>query len=75
MLIIGVNMMHIWYCDHDKKFINVCILAPKGTHDATHLKISPFYKKSMEKTILQEPRMLIEGRDLKPYNIGDSAYP
>lgn len=28
----------------------------------------------MDSKILQEPRMLIEGRQLKPYIVGDSAY-
>jgi hypothetical protein len=50
-----------------KQFSDVYVLALEGTHDATHLGKSSFYKKLNKNVILQKPRMLIEGRDLKPY--------
>jgi hypothetical protein len=31
-------------CDGDRNFWNICIAAPGGTHDATHLRQSTFYK-------------------------------
>ena len=52
----------------------MCVLAHEGTHDATHLRKSSFYKKLMKNIKLQEPRMLIEERDLKPYIVGVSMY-
>lgn len=39
------------------KFLDVCMLKPGGTHDATYLRKYIFYKKLMENAILQEPRM------------------
>lgn len=42
-LIIGADMMYIRYYykknyNHDKNFLDMCVLAPGGTHDATHLR-------------------------------------
>ena len=49
------------------------MLAPKGTHDATQMKILFLQKKLMEYATLQEPRMLIEGWVLKPFIVGGST--
>ena len=62
-------------CDSNKKKLDVCVLAPGGTHDATHMWSSEFFKKLMRRRILQKPSINIEGESIKPYIIGDSAYP
>jgi hypothetical protein len=62
-------------CDGDRNFWNIYIVAPGGTHDATHLRQSTFYKSLVRKEILQEHILRIEGEELKPYIVGDSAYP
>lgn len=37
--------------DHDQNFLDMCVLAPGDTHDATYLKKSSLYKEHMENTI------------------------
>jgi len=39
-------------CDHDNNFLNVCVHAFGGSHNATHLRKYSFYKKLMENAIL-----------------------
>ena len=56
-------------------FWDVYVLAPGGTHDAIHVRSSEFFKKLMRRQILQEPSINIESEIIKPYIIGDSAYP
>ena len=60
-------------CNQDRIFLNVCMLALGGMHDATHLRKSFFYKKLMDSEILQDLRILIEARQMKPYIVGDYA--
>ena len=62
-------------CDSNRNFLDVCVLAPGGTHDATHMRSSGFFKQLMRRRILQEPSINIKGETIKPYIIGDSAYP
>ena len=62
-------------CDGDRNFWNICIAAAGGTHDATHLWQSIFYKSLVAKEILQEHVLEIEGEEVKPYIVGDLAYP
>lgn len=62
-------------CNHDKKFLSVCVLGPRGTHDAMPLRKSSFHMKHMDYEIIHESRLLIEGSQLKPYSVGDSTYP
>ena len=52
----------------------VYVFASGGTYDTTHLRIYIFYKKLMENAIVQKFRMLIEGRDVKPYIVREYAY-
>lgn len=61
-------------CDHHKFFLDLCVLAHGGSHNALHLKKSYFHKILLENAKLQEPILLIEGRDLKLYVVGDTAY-
>ena len=62
-------------CDSNRIFLDVCVLASRDTHDATHMRSSEFFIQLMRRQILQEPNMNIEGETIKPYIIGDSAYP
>jgi hypothetical protein len=62
-------------CNSDLNFWDVAVLAPGGTHDATHLRASSLYRKFMSGEILQEPRVIINNEIVLPYVVGDSAYP
>lgn len=62
-------------CDSDLNFWDVAVLAPGGTHDATHLRASSLYKKIMNREILREPSVFINNESVSPYVVGDSAYP
>lgn len=62
-------------CDSDLNFWDVAVLAPGGTHDATHLRASSLYRGFMNRDILQEPRVIINNETVLPYIVGDSAYP
>jgi hypothetical protein len=76
--IIGVDTMYIQYCYKEYviviEFLDVCVFAPGGTHDATHMRSSEFFKKLMRRRLLQESNINIEGKTIKPYISGDSAY-
>ena len=62
-------------CENKKIFWNLCVRAPRRTHDAAHLRQSSFYKKKvMKKDILQEHIVIIEGQQILPYVVGDFAY-
>ena len=63
-------------CDANKIFWDVCVRAPGGTHDATHLRDSSLWEKLKGGVeILQVPALTINGSLVKPYIVGDSAYP
>ena len=62
-------------CDTEKIFWDVCVRAPRGTHDAAHLRQSSFYKILMRKEILQERVITIAGQQILPYVVGYYAYP
>ena len=62
-------------CDSNLKFWDVAVLAPGGTHDATHLCASSLYRKFMSREILQGPSVVINNEIVLPYVVGDSAYP
>jgi hypothetical protein len=62
-------------CDANKLFWDVCVKAPGGTHDATHLSDSSLWRKLKSHDILQEQVKVIQGQDIFPYLVGDSAYP
>lgn len=62
-------------CDPNKLFWDVCCMAPGGAHDASHFMTSNLYQKIKEGLSLQEPVLTVEGRDVSPYMVGDSAYP
>ena len=62
-------------CDSNQSFLDVCVFAPEGTHDATRMRSLEFFQKPMRRRILQEPSINIRGETIKPYIIGDSTYP
>jgi hypothetical protein len=62
-------------CDADKLFWDVCVRCPGGAHDAFHLRDSDLWAHLRAGQILQEPVISIQGKDIKPYIVGDSAYP
>jgi hypothetical protein len=62
-------------CDADKLFWDVCVRCPGGTHDATHLRESDLWQKLRAHEVLQEPVINVGGKEVKPFIVGDSAYP
>ena len=56
-------------------YIYIYIAIASGTHDATHLWQSTIYKSLVAKEILQKHILQIEGKEMKPYIVGDSTYP
>ena len=61
--------------DHNMNFLDVCVNAPRGTHDATHLRSSSLYRAIMRKEIFSEQTISIGNVQVRPYIVGDSAYP
>jgi hypothetical protein len=63
-------------CDANRLFWDVCIQAPGGTDDATHLRSSCLWEKIKGGgEILQQPALEVNGVLMKPFILGDSAYP
>lgn len=62
-------------CDYNKVFWSVCARQPGGCHDATHLRSSQIWEQLRRGAALEEPVLNIEGKQVKPYIVGDSAYP
>lgn len=57
------------------KFIDAVVGFPGSAHDARVLRNSDIYVEAEAGAILQEPRINIGGREIRPYLVGDSAYP
>jgi hypothetical protein len=53
----------------------VCVRCPGGTHDAAHLRESDLWGKLRAHDILQEPVINVQGKEIKPFLVRDSAYP
>lgn len=62
-------------CDYKRIFWSVCARQPGGCHDATHLRTSSIWEQMRGGTVLEEPIINIGGKNVKPYIVGDSAYP
>jgi hypothetical protein len=62
-------------CDYNKVFWSVCARQPGSCHDATHLRSSQIWEQLRGGQVLEEPVISIEGKNVKPYIVGDSAYP
>ena len=54
---------------------NVCAGQPGGAHDATQFVWSKIYTQLRTREILPEPILDIGGLEIRPYLLGDAAYP
>ena len=61
--------------DGGGKFIDAVCGFPGSAHDARVLRNSELYYNAERGNILQAPVVTIGGRDIRPYLVGDSAYP
>ena len=57
------------------KFIDAVAGFPGSAHDARVLRNSNIYQEAENGNILQAPLVNIDGNDIGPYLVGDSAYP
>lgn len=61
--------------DHKKFFWDVCVKAPGGFDDATHLRDSLLYNRLVSGDILWDKVINVRGHNLRPYIVGDWCYP
>ena len=61
--------------DGGGKFIDAVCGFPANAHDARVLRNSELYYNAERGNILQALVVTIGGRDIRPYLVGDSAYP
>jgi hypothetical protein len=61
--------------DHKRRFLNVCVKAPGGCHDAAHLRVSKLWKNLRTDGLPHRNHFKIGSEDVQPYLLGDSAYP
>ena len=61
--------------DGTGKFIDAVGGFPGSAHDARVLRNSNIYQEAEQGNILQALRVDIDGNDIGPYLVGDSAYP
>ena len=61
--------------DGHGKFIDAVAGFPGSTHDARVLRNSNLYQEAEQDNILQELRINIGGEEIRPYLVGNSAYP
>ena len=61
--------------DHRKRFLDVCCNMHGGTHDATHVRKSSLWSKLKTGETMSTPICQMEGKEVTPYLLGDSAYP
>ena len=62
-------------CDSERFFWNVCVGQPSGVHDVGQFAWSKIYMQVRRREILPEPMMEIGGIEVRPYLLGDFAYP
>ena len=62
-------------CDSERFFWNVCVRQPGGIHDTTQFAWSSLYVQFRRREILVDPVLEIGGVEVRPYLLGDSAYP
>ena len=62
-------------CDSERFFWNVCARQPGGIYDASQFAWSKIYTQLRRRKILPKLVMEIEGIEVRPYYLGDSAYP
>lgn len=61
--------------DHKKILWDVCVKAPGGFDDATHLRDSLLYNRLVSGDILWDKVINVRGHNLRPYIVGDWCYP
>ena len=61
--------------DGTGKFIDAVAGFPGSAHDSRVLRNSFIYDEAEQGNILQAPRVNIDGHEIGPYLVGDSAYP
>ncbi|KAF7126411.1 hypothetical protein RHSIM_Rhsim11G0168600 [Rhododendron simsii] len=61
--------------DHKKIFWDVCVKAPGGFDDTTHLRDSLLYNRLMTGDITWDKVMNVRGQNVRPYIVGDLGYP
>ena len=59
----------------DKVFWNVCCSVPGGTADGGQFKISEIYEQIQRREILATPVVIVGGRHIQPFLLGDAGYP
>ena len=59
----------------DLQFFDVFVDVPGSVHDSCLLRLSKFGGDMFDEHILQEPTLILEGMEVKPIILGDSAYP
>ncbi len=62
-------------CDTNRIFWNVCAGQPGGVHDAGQFAVSSLAKQLSRRQILAEPIIHLNGMEIRPYLLGDTAYP
>ncbi|XP_024520164.1 protein ANTAGONIST OF LIKE HETEROCHROMATIN PROTEIN 1-like [Selaginella moellendorffii] len=62
-------------CDSDKIFWDVCCNAPGGLDDVTHLRASSLWRRLINREVLAQPTMNLQGRPLQPFIVADRPYP
>ena len=59
----------------EKRFLDVAAGFPGSMHDARIFKNSAICQKIMNGELLNEPTVRVQNREVKPFLLGDSAYP
>ena len=62
-------------CDTNRMFWNVCAGQPGGVHDVGQFAVSFVAAQFSTRQILAVPVIYLRGMDIRPYLIGDTAYP
>ncbi|XXG61059.1 hypothetical protein AAC387_Pa04g2807 [Persea americana] len=61
--------------DHRHIFWDVCVKAPGGSDNASHLRDSLLYHRLTSSDILRDSVVTVRGHHVRPYIVGDSSYP
>ena len=61
--------------DGEKRFLDVAAGLPGSMHDSRVLRNSSLYRRIASNELLLGPTVRVDGRDITPVLLGDSAYP
>ncbi|KAL9333472.1 hypothetical protein Peur_073611 [Populus x canadensis] len=61
--------------DHKKVFWDVCVRAPGGSDDASHLRGSVLYNRLVSGDVVWDKVINVRGHHVRPYIVGDWCYP